>query len=69
MDEVKPVEMAGPNLKLKYRARKKVTRGRASNYNGNSGSSNGKHIPHPSVPGFRREGYRCEPKWNPKVTE
>ena len=55
-------------LKLKYRTRKKVKRGSKGNYNGNSGTSNGKHTPHPDVPGFRVKGYRCEPKWNPKPT-
>jgi len=53
-------------LKQKYRVRKPVAGGRKANYNGNSGVSNGKHIPHPDVPGFRAKGYRCEAKWNPR---
>ena len=61
---MEPIEIP---LKLKYRARKSAgKRGRGGNYNGNSGSSNGKHTPHPDVHGFRVRGYRCEPKWNPK---
>ena len=56
-------------LKKKYRDRKPVAGGRRSNYNGNSGVSNGKHVAHPDVPGFRAKGYRCEPKWNRHETE
>ena len=53
-------------LRQKYRTRKPVGGGRRSNYNGNSGTSAGKHTPHPAVPGYRRNGYKCEPGWNPK---
>ena len=51
-------------LKKKYRTDRPVGGGRRSNYNGNSGTSNGKHIAHPDIPGFRKKGYRCEAKWN-----
>jgi hypothetical protein len=60
------VDMSGSGLKLKHRMRKTCARGRGGNYNGNSGTSNGKHVPHPDVFAFRRNGYRCEAKWNPK---
>lgn len=56
-------------LKAKYRERKRVGGGGRANYNGNSGRSAGKHTPHPDVPGYRREGYRCEPKWNHRESE
>lgn len=56
--------MSEIRLKEKYRARKPSNRRGRGNYNGNSGSSNGKHVAHPDVFGFRRSGYRCEPKWN-----
>lgn len=51
-------------LKKKYRDRKPVAGGRSSNYNGNSGVSNGKHVAHPDVPGFKVKGYRCDSRWN-----
>jgi hypothetical protein len=56
-----PIEIP---LKLKHRRRKQSARRGGGNYNGNSGVSNGKHIAHPTIHGFRRNGYRCEPKWN-----
>jgi hypothetical protein len=56
-------------LKQKYRTERPISGGRRSNYNGNSGTSNGKHTPHPDVHGFRTRGYRCEPKWNPRPAE
>ncbi len=57
-------------LKRKYRDRRPKAGGRRSNYAGNSGASNGKHLAHPDIPGFRRSGYRCEAKWNrPEVKE
>lgn len=49
-------------LKRKYRAHKPVAGGSART--GNSGVSNGKHVARPDVHGFRRNGYRCEAKWN-----
>lgn len=64
--------MAGPveiRLKLKYRIRKPVGGGHRSNYNGNSGTSAGKHTAHPAVPGYRVKGYKCDPKLNPKVAD
>lgn len=51
-------------LKKKYRDRKPIGGGRSSDYNGNSGVSNGKHIAHPAIHGFRKKGYCCEAKWN-----
>ena len=53
-------------LKLKHRARKPGARRGKGNYNGNSGVSAGKHTAHPDVFAYRRNGYRCEPKWTPK---
>jgi hypothetical protein len=52
-------------LKLKYRTGKqhKAQKGGGNN----QGSSQGKHMPHPDVFGFVRNGYKCEAKWNPKV--
>lgn len=32
----------------------------------NNAPSMGKHTPHPNVFAFKRNNYRCEPKWNPK---
>lgn len=32
----------------------------------NQGSSMGKHMPHPQVHGFKRNHYKCEPRWNPR---
>lgn len=51
-------------LKLKYRTPKPGRRRGRGNYNGNSGISAGKHTAHPDVHGYRKKGYRCEPKWN-----
>jgi hypothetical protein len=51
-------------LKLKYRNRKGGSRGGKGAYGGNSGTSMGKHVAHPLIHGFKRHGYRCEPKWN-----
>lgn len=56
-----PVEIP---LKAKYRTRKPSRRRGRGNYNGNSGTSAGKHTAHPDVHGYRRNNYRCEPKWN-----
>jgi hypothetical protein len=53
-------------LKRKYTERKPARRRGRGNYNGNSGVSAGKHTGHPDVFGYRRNGYRCEPKWNLK---
>ena len=56
-------------LRKKYRDRKPIGGRGRSNYNGNSGTSAGKHTAHPAVPGYRVKGYKCEPKWNPKPAE
>ena len=52
-------------LKWKYR---RPGRGHQQHKGGhnNSGTSMGKHIPHPLVHAFRRDGYKCEPRWNPR---
>lgn len=62
---MQPIELP---LKLKYRQPGNGKR-QHGNYNGNSGHSAGKHTPHPQVHAYRRNGYRCEPKWNPKPQE
>ena len=56
-------------LKAKYRTAGKIKRSGRGNYNGNSGTSAGKHTAHPDVHGYRRNGYKCEPKWNPKQAD
>jgi hypothetical protein len=55
-------------LKLKYR---RPGRGHQQHKGGgnNQGASMGKHAAHPDVPGFKRNKYKCEPKWNPKPNE
>jgi hypothetical protein len=52
-----------PQIRAAYRDRKPGGKagGKAS---GNAGTSAGKHSAHPDVPGYRRNGYKCEPKWN-----
>ena len=57
-----------PQIREKYRSRKSST-SRSSGSSGNAGTSAGKHSPHPDVPGYRRHGYKCEPKWNTKAKE
>jgi hypothetical protein len=52
-------------LKLKYRTRRPGNKRRPA-YDGNHSSSAGKHTAHPDVFAYRRNGYRCEPKWNVK---
>lgn len=52
-------------LKLKYRTAGKAARQGRGNVGGNSGTSAGKHMPHPDVFAYRRNGYKCEAKWNP----
>ena len=54
-------------LKLKYRCRKPGGRKGRGNVSGNSGSSEGKHTPHPDVFAYKRNGYKCEPRWNPRI--
>ena len=51
-------------LKRKYRTGKQYKQQKGGG--NNQGTSMGKHVPHPHVPGFKRNGYRCEPRWNPK---
>lgn len=55
-------------LKLKYRAGK-VYKGQHGSHGGNHGTSAGKHLPHPDVFAYRRNGYRCEPKWNQQLKD
>ena len=52
-------------LRLKYR---RLGRGHKQQKGGhnNQGTSLGKHVAHPLVFAFKRNGYKCEPKWNPK---
>lgn len=52
-------------LKWKYR-RRGVGHKRQKGGHDNNRSSMGKHTPHPNVHGFRRNNYRCEPRWNPR---
>lgn len=54
-------------LRKKYRLGASSGRQQKSNYGGNHKSSNGKHLPHPDVHGFRTRGYNCDPKWNQKL--
>lgn len=56
-------------LREKYRNGGKVRRDSRGNYSGNSGVSAGKHTSHPNVHGYRRNGYKCESKWNPKPSD
>lgn len=51
-------------LKLKYRRPGAGHKQQKGGHN-NSGSSMGKHVAHPRVFAFIRNGYRCEAKWNP----
>lgn len=51
-------------LKLKYRRNGAGHKQQRGGHN-NSGSTMGKHMPHPHVFAFIRNNYRCEPKWNP----
>lgn len=51
-------------LKRKYRRGKQYKSQKGGS--NNQGSSFGKHMPHPLVHGFTRNGYKCEPRWNPK---
>lgn len=62
---MQPIEIP---LKAKYRQPKQYKR-QHGNYNGRNRASAGKHTPHPVVHAYRRNGYRCEPKWNPKPQE
>jgi hypothetical protein len=48
------VEMAGANLKLKYRQSKPKGRNKA-NYSGNSGKPLHKHTQHPDIHGIKRK--------------
>lgn len=56
-------------LKFKHRNPVNLTRARrvSQHVSDNNRASFGKHTPHPDVFAFRRNGYRCEARWNPRI--
>jgi hypothetical protein len=51
-----------PQIRGKHRTGK-LYQSQGGGHN-NGGTSFGKHMPHPAVPGFRKHGYKCEASWN-----
>lgn len=54
---IMPIDLTGPNLKLKYRSPKPRGRNKAD-YNGNTGTNRHKHLGHPAIHGIRRKRFK-----------